>query len=248
MTDFFARLHERDVAAFYRRFALDIRQRFGDDAMAATLLLHWLDGGGRTKLFPPQALRNLAEVRSYLQSSARQILLSIKPLPGGGVDGIVPRIRGIIKSNPPGGPYPITLEGHIDTDLSARARAHQGITVAEGELNSLFPLDGWRVTADVVMSGTPSATPRHYDVKFERWTCKLSAAYLWQRDRHMSVPNPDYGLSGSNALAPGEKEITIYSNHALRVEIAGMANPFVFESDTWEETDIAVIGPATVIV
>ena len=248
MTDHLARLNEREVAAFYRRLGLDIRTKFGTDSLAATLLLHWLDGGGRTVAFPAQRVRNLIELRAYLRNTARAILLSTKPLPGGGVDGIVPRIRGTIKSNPPGGPYPIHLEGIVDTDLSARAKANQGVTVAEGELDTLYALDGWTVISDVVMSATPSATVQQYDVKFERWTCKATGAYLWKPDRHMSVPNPDHGLSSSTALAPGEKEITIYHKHASRVENAGMANPFVYESDPWDETDIAVVGPATVRV
>jgi hypothetical protein len=248
MTDPLARLHERGVAAFYRRLALDLRMRLGDDSLAAALLLHWLDGGGRTKIFPAHHVRNMIELRAYLRSTARAILLSIKAMPSGGVDGIVPRIRGTIKSNPPGGPYLIHLEGEIDTDLSARAKANQGVTIAEGELAGLCALGGWTVVSDVVMAAAPAAAAPQYDVKFERWTAKAGGAYLWTPDKHICVPNPDHGLSGSNAVAPGEKVIAIHHKHAVRVENAGMANPFLFESDAWDETDVAVVGPATVRV
>jgi hypothetical protein len=248
MTDHLARLHEREVAAFYRRLAQDMGARGGSDSLAATLLLHWLDGGGRTVVFPAQQVRNLSELRTYLRSTARAILLSTKPLPGGGVDGVVPRIRGTIKANPQSGPYAIRLEGVVDTDLSTRAKANQSVTVSEAELAALYALDGWLVVSDVVMSATAGATPQQYDVKFERWSCKASGGYVWRPDRDMTVPNPDFGLSGSNAVSPGEKEVTIYNTNAVRVENAGMANPFLFESDSWDETDVAVVGPATVRV
>jgi hypothetical protein len=248
MADSLARLNERDVAAFYRRFAQHICTSFGNDALAAALMLHWLDGGGRTKTLPAQDLRNLLALRSYLKTTARAILLSIKPLPNGAVDGVVPRIRGTIKSNPPGGPYPIHLDGVVETPLSPRAMAGPAMTVAASELNALYALDGWTVSSDVVISATPTRAPQQYDVKFERWTCKLTAGYVWTRDKEITVPNPDHGLGGRNAVSPGDPNITIANNSALRVENAGMANPFVFESDPWDETDIAVVGPARVRV
>jgi hypothetical protein len=246
MTDLLARLNERDVAAFYRRFAQSIEQAFGTDSLAAALLLHWLDGGGRRKPIPAQELRNLPEIRGYLKGTARAVLLSVKPLPSGAVDGIVPRLRGTIKAQPPGGPYPIRIEANVDTPLSSRAKAGKSMAVAAAELGALYALDGWTVTSDVVMSATPTASPQEYEVKFERWSCKVSAGYVWAADKDMTVPNPDHGLSGKNALAPGDTEITLYNKNAIRVENAGMANPFVYETDAWDETDVAVIGPAQV--
>jgi hypothetical protein len=246
MTDLLARLNERDVAAFYRRFAQSIQLAFGNDSLAAALLLHWLDGGGRPKLIPGQDLRNLPEIRSYLRGTARAVLLSVKPLPTGAVDGIVPRLRGTIKAQPPGGPYPIRIEGNVDTPLSSRAKAGKSMRVDPAELGALYAFDGWTVISDVVMSATPASSPQEYDVKFERWTCKVSAGYVWAADKDMTVPNPDHGLSGKNALAPGDTEITLYNKNAIRVENAGMANPFVYETDAWDETDVAVMGPAQV--
>jgi hypothetical protein len=246
MTDLLARLNERDVAAFYRRLAQSIQLAFGTDSLAAALLLHWLDGGGQPKAILAQDLRNLPEIRTYLRSTARAILLSLKPLPGGALDGIVPRLRGTIKSNPPGGPFAMRMDATVDTALSTRVKAGKSITVTAAELGALYALDGWTVTSDVVMSATPTATPQQFDVKFERWTCKVSAGYVWAGDADMTVPNPDHGLGGKNAVSPGDSEITIYNKNAIRVENAGMANPFVYETDAWDETDVAVIGPAQV--
>jgi hypothetical protein len=246
MTDLLARLNERDVAAFYRRLAQSIQLTFGNDSLAAALLLHWLDGGGRPRPIPAQELRNLPEIRGYLKSTARAVLLSVKPLPNGAVDGIVPRLRGIIKAHPPGGPYPIRIEANVDTPLSSRAKAGKSMSVDAAELGALYALDGWTVTSDVVMSATPASSPQEYDVKFERWSCKVSAGYVWIADKDMILPNPDHGLSGKNAVAPGDAEITLYNKNAVRVENAGMANPFICETDAWDETDVAVMGPSQV--
>jgi hypothetical protein len=246
MTDPLARLNERDVAAFYRRFAQSIQLTFGNDALAAALMLHWLDGGGTPRPILSQDLRNLPDIRTYLRNTARAILLSVKPLPGGAVDGIVPRLRGTIKANPPGGPYPIRIDGNVDSVLSPRAKGARSMTLAANELEALYALDGWTLTSDVVMSATATATPQQYDVKFERWTCRVSAGYVWTADKDMTLPNPDHTLSGKNAVAPGDAEITIFNKNAVRVENAGMANPFVYETDAWDETDLAVVGPAQV--
>lgn len=249
MTDHLARLNEREVAQFYRRFALDIRLRCGADSLASALLLHWLDGGGRTRTLPAHELRNLSEIRAHLRTTARAILLSLKPLPGSGaVDGIVPRLRGTIKCTPPGGPYALEIAVTVDTDLSARLKAAPDVTIAAAELGSLYAFDGWTVTSDVVMSATPTATAQQYDVTFESWRSTLRAGYVWDPARHMTVPNPDFGSSNGHAVAPSAPEITLYGVNAARVENAGMANPFVYETDPWDETDLAVVGPATVSV
>ena len=57
--DYLARLSEVDLAAFYRRLALDIQKRFNGDSLAATLLLHWLEGGGAKKIFSARYVRDL---------------------------------------------------------------------------------------------------------------------------------------------------------------------------------------------
>jgi hypothetical protein len=63
------------------------------------------------------------------------------------------------------------------------------------------------------------------------------------------VPNPDYGSKDKTAVAPGEKEVTIYHTNAIRVERAGLAKAFHDESEPWEErSDLTVVSPAIVSV
>ena len=245
MADYLARLSERDVAAFYSRLALYIQAQVGGDSLAAALLLHWLDGKGRDKVFPARHVRNLIEVRSYLRNTARLIFLSIQRTPSGAVGGIVPRLRGTIKASPPGGPYPMHLEGNVETPLSIEMKAAMGMQVDRQELDALYALHGFTMISDVVASATKTGASE-YLVKFDRWTCKASDEYHWNPNKHITVPNPDYQSKIPNAVAPGDKEITIYHRNAIRVENAGLAKPFHDESEPWDETDPAVVGPSTV--
>jgi len=244
--DHLAPLAERDVAAFYRRLAASIQAGFGGDSLAAILLLHWLDGGGQPKVYPARYVRDLAEVRSYLRDTARPMLLSRRPTPSGKIGGVVPRIKGSIKSNPPGGPYPIHLEGNVETPLSVQAKAALGLKVEPRELDALYALHGFLLVSDVVMSAKPTASPRAYDVRFDRWTCKASDEYHWNPAKHITVPNPDHGSREKWAVAPGERDITIYHRNAIRLENAGLAKAFHDESEPWDEkVDLTVVGPET---
>jgi hypothetical protein len=248
MADYLAPLTPREVAAFYRRLALSIRAKFGGDSLAATLLLHWLDGGGKDKVFPSRHVSSLFEVTSYLRGTARPIFLSVRATPSGGIGGIVPRLKGTIKSTPPGGPYAMHLEGNVETPLSIELKAKMGVSVDPAELDALYALHGFTLISDVVVSAAKTADPRRYAVTFDSWICKASDEYHWNPSKHIAVPNPDYGSRVSGAVAPADKEITIYHSNAIRVEKAGLAMPFHDESEPWTVKDVGVTGPATVVV
>lgn len=82
-------------------------------------------------------------------------------------------------------------------------------------------------------------------MKFISWVCKALDKYHWDPGKHITVPNPDFGSSDKGAVAPGNKEITIYHSNAVRVEKAGLAKPFDDESEPWVENDPTVMGPIT---
>ena len=247
MADHLESLNPRDVAAFYRRLALSIQAKFGGESLAAMLLLHWLDGGGAPKFYSAKYVRDLSEVRSYLRDTARPIFLSQRATPGGSIGGVVPRIKGTIKSSPPGGPYPMHLEGNVETPVSIQAKAALGMKVAPGELDALYALHGFTVRSDVIVSVTV-VSPKLYNVKFVSWTSVASDEYHWDPTKHITVPNPDFGSKDSGAVAPDEKEVTVYHSNAIRVEKAGLAKPFHDESAPWVETDLTITGLATVSV
>lgn len=155
-SDYLKNLNERAVAAFYRRLAVSIEKKIGRESLAAMLLVHWLDGQGATKTYPAKYVRNLDEVRTYLRQTARPIFLSQRPTPSEIIGGIVPRVKGIIKSDPPGGPYRMSLEGNVETPLSVQAKAALGFKVDAGELDALYALHGFTLHSDVVVSATES--------------------------------------------------------------------------------------------
>lgn len=249
MSDYLAPLNATDVAAFYRRLATFIQAKLHNDSLAAILLLHWLDGGGKDKTYPAKYVRTLDEVRDYLRGTARPIFLSQRSTPGGGVGGVIPRIRGTIKTNPQTGPYAMRLEGNVETPLSVEFKAKYGMKVEDRELDALFALHGFTLVSNVVASVAKSSNPKIYDVTFDGWQCKAVDEYHWNPAKHITVPNPDFGSTDAWAVAPGEKEIVVYHSNAIRVEKAGLAAPFHDESETWDEnTDVSVSGPAKVNV
>jgi hypothetical protein len=199
--------------------------------------------------YPAKYVRNLDEVRTYLRETARPIFLSRRPTPSGIIGGIVPRVKGTIKTaDPPGGPYNMSVEGNVETPLSVQLKAAAGIKVDASELDAFYALHGFTVHSDVVVSATISGTgPRmeYYDVEFKSWTCKALDKYHWNPKLHITVPNPDFGSSDKGAVAPGNKNITIYHSNAIRVETAGLAKPFDDESEAWVENDLSVMGPIT---
>jgi hypothetical protein len=244
--DHLAKLSEQQVVGFYRRLASSIQTKVGGDSLAATLLLHWLDGKGKHKIYSAKYVRNLEEVRSYLRGSARPIFLSQKKTPSGMIGGVVPRIQGAIKCEPAKGPYSIHLEGNVETPLSVEAKAAMGMKVDANELDAFFALHGFTLISDVVISSTDTGKRRIYQVNFDSWKCKAADYYHWNKDKHMTVPNPDFGSKMQGAIAPNEKKITVYHSNAIRVEKAGLAQAFNNESEEWEEADQTVIGPSTV--
>jgi hypothetical protein len=248
MADYLAPLNEAAVAAFYRRLALSIQAKFSGDSLAAILLLHWLDGAGKLKVYPAKYVKDLEEVRSYLKDTAREIFLSRKPTPSGKIGGVVPRINGTIASVPSGGPYSMHLEGNVEASLSIQARAALGMKVDPRELDALYALHGFQVISDVVVSVSQIGKSQMYNVTFDKWTCKASDEYHWDPAKHITVPNPDYKSKAPGAVAPGDEDIVVYHSNAIRIEKAALAKAFHDDSEPWDVTDTTIKGPDTVKV
>jgi hypothetical protein len=248
VADYLQPLGVQDVAGFYRRLAQFINTKFQNDSLAAMLLLHWLDGGGKKRIYSAKYVKVLDEVQDYLKGTARPIFLSQRPTPNHTIGGVVPRIRGTIKANPPGGPYTMHLEGNVETPLSIELKAAAGAQVEERELDALYALHGFTMVSDVIVSATPTKTKSQYSIDFRKWTCKATDTYHWNPDKHITVPNPDFDSKAAGAVAPKDKRITIYHSNASRIEKAGLANPFDNESESWDVIDQFIMGPTSIIV
>jgi hypothetical protein len=176
-TDYLESLDPRAVAGFYRRLAGSIKAKVGADSLASVLLLHWLDGQGKDKVYPSSYVSDLPEVKTYLVETARPIFLSARVTPSGTTGGVVPRISGKIKCDPAGGPYLMHLEGNVETPLSVEARAVMRMKVDPRELDAFFALHGFSVISDVTVSATRVGNSPMYNVRFEKWTCKATDEY-----------------------------------------------------------------------
>jgi hypothetical protein len=174
--DHLARLREADVASFYRRLALSIQKQFNGDSLAAALLLHWLDGDGAKKIFPARYVSGLSWVREHLREVARPVFLSKRPTPDGTFGGIIPRLKGTIKSTPPSGPYKMHLDRNVEAPLTVQVAAAAGMQVEPRELDALYALHGFHVVSDVEMAATAKSA-RTYDVRFTKWTCHTTDRY-----------------------------------------------------------------------
>jgi hypothetical protein len=244
--DYLAKLSEVDVASFYRRLALSIQKRFDGDSLAATLLLHWLGGSGAKKIFPARYVSDLSWVREHLRDVARPVFLSKRAAPDGTFGGVVPRLKGTIKTTPQSGPYKMHLDRSVEASLTVQAQAAAGMLVEPRELDALYALHGFHVISDVEVTATASGA-RSYNVRFTKWTCHTTDRYHWNPDKSIKVPNPDYGSKEPSAIAPNDKSVQVFHKNAIRLEKAGLAKEFENESEPWEErTDLMVVGPATV--
>jgi hypothetical protein len=140
------------------------------------------------------------------------------------------------------------LEGNVEASLSIQAKAVMGMKVDNRELDALYALHGFSLTCDVVISAVPIQPTGTYQVKFTRWNCFTTDFYHWNPQKHIAVPNPDYGSKEKGAVAPEDKEITIYHSNAIRVEQAGLAASYQNRSEPWVEVDPDVVGPTMVKV
>jgi len=136
------------------------------------------------------------------------------------------------------------LEGNVETPISVELKAAAGVQVDARELDALYALHGFLLISDTVVSATKPLSSKMYNIKFDRWTCKASDEYHWNPAKHITVPNPDYGSKDKNAIAPAERNITVYHSNAIRLEAAGLAKAFHNESEPWTENDLTVVGPA----
>jgi hypothetical protein len=83
-------------------------------------------------------------------------------------------------------------------------------------------------------------------VTFVSWSASGEDYYDFDANEHLTVPNPDYQSKESYAVAPKEREITVYHTNAIRLEKAGLAQPFKVRVKPWLVKEASVTGPAEI--
>jgi hypothetical protein len=69
--------------------------------------------------------------------------------------------------------------------------------------------------------------------------------YDWDPTKHITVPNPDYGSTAADAVAPSQQSIVVYHRNAIRVERAGLASPSQLVIGPWD-VDASLKTSATI--
>lgn len=88
---------------------------------------------------------------------------------------------------------------------------------------------------------------RHtYGVTFTTWTTYAFDRYICNLHGQSTLPNPDYG--GEGRVAPHHRQLNVLHTHALRVEDAGRARPFIVRSEPWQVVDPAICRPARMLL
>lgn len=218
--DELAVLSPKEAANFYRRLSESIRGK-NPQSLAASMLLHWLDGKGEKLTIEPTSVKDSKFVIDYLVNEVRPVFLTdekAKVSSGDKWGGILPRIKGI----PPHpvwdgkSKFKIFYEGPpVEIPLSVHAKAFFG-QADPAELDLLMSLHKFGLRTEVVMSASPIPNSTNYHVVFESWESWIFDRYDWDPTKRLKVPNPDY--QDPLGVAPDKKIITVYHANAKRVE------------------------------
>ena len=240
----------KEVADWYRRLALSIRGR-QPNSLAAQMMLHWLDGGGKLFTFDAGYVKNLSYVRANLLGEVRPVFLTEKKIKGEKWGGVLPRIKGIPPHPPWDGTskFQMVYEGPpAEVPLSVHARAAVGFADPE-DLDILMSLHKFGLRTNVVASAVPGPqSTTKYTVTFESWETRAFDRYNWDPTKHITVPNPDFGNPSKllAPVAPDKETVRVYHSNAIRVEEAKLASPYDAVSIPWTVTDAEITGPGTV--
>jgi hypothetical protein len=255
-----------ELAAFYRRLATFIEGVVGKgNSYAAKFLLHWLDGKGAPLIVDATAVNDLPQVRTYLINEVRSVFLSQKKIPSSGKwGGIGPRLKGTppFDKNVPrdaAGNYPMMYEGPpVSTigkaqflEIMQKYSETKSITEQEKRYLDIFTsFHKFGIKTDVVVSARQVAASgplaSQYKIEFLSWSSSAFDTYNWNYDLGFPVPNPDFGSTAADAIAPDREVVVIFHKHAKTVKDGGLAADFDVKTTAWKPADPAITGPATI--
>jgi hypothetical protein len=247
MSDELANLKPEDLAAWYGRLADYVAKQNSEvqGALAPLFLRHWLTGHGKKLVFaPPAHLRNSGYVIDALKYHRAVYLTEKKAKTVGGEQwaGIIPRLQG--KGYPKWegkGTLAMHLESLVDIPVL------QEWFLSKGDLDLLMAMHGFQLRTEVTVTASPGKGAM-LRVTFTNFSARVSDSYHWNPDKHLTMPNPDYGNPSKvpNPVAPKSQTITVYHRNAIRLEKAGLAWAYDLESEPWQVTDVSIMGPAEI--
>lgn len=238
---------------FYRRLAKATKEK-DKEALAALLLLHWLDGDGTSIVIPNHRVKNNGKVKEQLKVY-RQIFLSRRQTNwttrANKIAGIIPRLEnGEWDGNSEltlkyeGGSFSIVPRLEF---LSIKSKIFFGKSLTSAEMLDLdlfTSLHETSIESRVVIVGQLIEAGKTM-VRFKKWENHIKDNYNWDNERafgsfkHLTVFNPDYNnkFDIPNPVKPESEVVTIYHIHQKEIEKKSLASPFDFVSEIWTSDD-----------
>ena len=238
------------LAQWYRRLAAFSEAHGG--VLAPLLLRLWLDNRDprAKKVIAPQSnLTGSAMVRDAIAYHRSVYLTEKKERLGGGVEkwaGVIPRLQGVGYPKWDGsGELAMSYQSLAAfSDLDTASFAFNSMSLAEADVFTSF--HNFQLRTDVVVAVQQSAGGGKTMVVFKKFQARAIDRYDWDPAKHLTMPNPDYGVQAPWAIRPDLQRIVVFHANAKRLERDGLAAPYDLETAPWDVTDRAVIAPAVI--
>lgn len=249
-TDVLAGYSPPEVAAWYRRLA-DLCELRGGVLAPLTLRL-WLDNrdpAAKKKIAAHPNLVNSGPVADTLKFHRSVYLTENKASLAGGKEkwaGIVPRLQGSLGFTKWDGKGTLDMNYQSLASYSLMQTAQFGIesmSVAEADVFTSF--HNFQLRTDVTVTADVTK-PAKTKINFQRFEAKALDRYDWDPNKHLTMPNPDFGNKSPWAIRPDLSKITVFHSNAKRIEAANLAAPYDLETDTWTVGDPQITGPGEV--
>jgi hypothetical protein len=247
MKDHLQGLQPTEVAAWYGRLAnmIDQENKSIKDALAPLFLRHYLKGKGKKLIFSaPDHLKNSNYVVDVLKDH-RSWYLTEKRFKNKWV-GIIPRLQGKHPTDKwaPVDYLPRVLELRSLVEIDVKWFTDH----TPGDNDLMTSLRGFQLCTQCHFF-LSNISGKNIKVAFIFFFASVIDRYDFDPDEYFPVPNPDYKnpLKLAKPVAPDQEKIFVFHRNAIRMEKAGLAQPFDLQSKPWITGDLmqpAEIDPA----
>lgn len=251
--DHLAGLTLPEVAAWYLRLAEHVRST-RPTSVSAALLQHYIEGNGQAYDLDADHVRNEPWMVSYLLGTVRPVVLSEKPAPHNNtIVGVLPRVRGDAPHGPwNGSPLQLYYTGpSVEilpkaelAALQAKIWLGQEVDMSNPAIDLFMALGtGFGVRNDLTVA-VENLGGGQYRARILTWQCTVFDCYDWDVNKHLSMPNPDFGNPSAvdRPVRPQDQRLRVYHRNAYRLEYAGMAHRFEVAS-VWKADQPALLAP-----
>ncbi len=237
------------LAQWYRRLAAFSEAHGG--ALAPLLLRLWLDNRDprAKKVIPAHSnLTGSAVARDAIAYHRSVYLTERKAHLSGGIEtwaGVIPRLQGVGYPKWDGsGELAMSYQALAAySDLETASFAFNSMSLAEADVFTSF--HNFQLRTEVVVRLQQSQGGKTM-VVFKKFQARAIDRYDWDATKHLTMPNPDYGVQTPWAIRPELQRIVVFHANAKRIERDGLAAPYDLETAPWDVTDRVVIAPAVI--